>query len=294
MTLPDLFYRDIPSVASILAVWEVIKAALVRIRTAFPIRQALGRLADENLPCLIFVKHLHTPNHDNQYRFKLPDYFPPETTNREEAAVNIPSVIAKSDTVAIGDLLNAMGQAGRHTGIDVVDPVHYWEKWDGTIVCVGGSFKSDQIWTKCDPLPVILDGGDFKIQVTGERLRALKPHDFGLLCKTRNPDTGSDVWLVIGLGVYGTEASGYFLRTKLSALGKMFGGAPFAVVVRTTLTAGGRQAMLYWYGPEVPLWRRILFWRTYGRFRVRSERPSRATGLHLPPGGDSSAVASPK
>lgn len=287
MTFSDLFYRDVPSLASLLVVWETLKASYRRIKNLLPIRLALGVLCSNAVPCLIFVKHLHTPQYDNRYKFKQPDYFPPQTTGKEETAINIPSVIAKADTTAIGDLLNAMGQAGRHEAIEVVDPVTHWDKWDGSIACVGGSFKAHQVWNKCEPLPVVLDGGTFRVLPTGDRLVAENLQDFSLICKTKNPDNGRDVWLIVGLGAYGTEAAGYFLRTSLATLGKMFGSSCFAVVVRTTLTEGGRQASLWWYTPDVKWWRKVVFWPTYRRFKPRRQVPP-GSGGHLVVGGTTS------
>jgi hypothetical protein len=266
----DLFFRVVPALASLLAIWEVLKALFRRAMTRSPVRSVLGDLADDKVPCMVFVNHLFTPQRDNTYSLRLPDYFPPGTTGREDARVNIPYVLAKSDSTAVADLLNAVGQAGRYRSIEIVDPVTHWEKWDASIVCVGGSFKSERVWEKCRP-PVAIEGSSLKISLTGERLRAAAPQDFGVLCKTRNPENGRDVWLIIGVGVYGTEAAGYFLRTNVRTLGRMFGKSAFTVVVRTTLMEGGRQASLWWYTPEVSLWRQIIFRRTYRSFCRRRE-----------------------
>jgi hypothetical protein len=165
----------------------------------------------------------------------------------EDERINTPRVIATADAIAIADVLNAAGQVGRYERIEIVDPVAHWRHWDCTVVCVGGSFKSEEVFRKCKDLPVIIEGSLFKI-VSGNRpLQAVGNQDFGLICKTFNPENGRDIWLVIGLGGVGTESAGFYLRNNLRALGAVFGKSPFSIVVRASITGGGRQATLFWH-----------------------------------------------
>lgn len=246
-TIRDDLGVQIPAVAAILAIWEFLKKLRERVATYLPRRAILGELANNDVPCRIFACHLFAPARDNKYLLCLPDYFPPHTTGAVAPRVNVPYVIAKSDTTAIADVLNVLGQVGRHEAIEIVDPVTHWQDWDSAIVCVGGSSKAEEIFRKCKNLPVILDeGANFRI-VGENRILTARGEDFGLICKTCNPDTGREIWLIIGLGAGGTESAGYYLRTNLLRLGLVFGSSPFSVVIRTSITGGGRQGSLYWH-----------------------------------------------
>lgn len=240
-------YNPIPGLAAILAIWESLKKVLNKLATYLPRRAALGELAKNSVPCLIFVNHLFTPARDNKYSLSVPDYFPPGTTGLIESRINIPRVIAKSDATAIADILNAMGQVGRDEAIEIVDPVTHWQQWDSAIVCVGGSFKSDEIFRKCKDLPVVLDGANFRVVPENRVISAKNNLDFGLICKTSNPENHRDIWLIIGLGANGTESAGFYLRNNLQMLGLVFGRSPFSIVIRASMTGGGRQASLFWY-----------------------------------------------
>jgi hypothetical protein len=266
-TVPDLLktiYGPVPALATILAIWESLKKLFSKIATYLPRRAALEKLADNDVPCMIFVNHLFTPARDNTYILSLPDFFPPRTTGQFGARTNIPHVIATSDAIAIADILNAVGQVGRHEAIQIVDPVGYWDQWDATTVCVGGSPKSDEVFRKCRNIPVVLDGATFRIAAANLSLQAINNEDFGLISKTINPENHHDIWLIIGLGARGTESAGFYLRNNLRMLGSVFGRSPFSVIVRTSITGGGRQASLRWHSDigklrwmlhPVPCWR---------------------------------------
>jgi hypothetical protein len=263
-------YQPIPALAAMLAIWESLKKVSSRIAIYLPRRAALGELAKKDIPCLIFVNHLFAPARDNAYELSIPDYFPPRTTGKTEGRVNIPDVIATSDAIAIADVLNVLGQVGRHEAIEIVSPVTHWQEWNSSIVCVGGSFKSDEIFRKCQDLPVVLQGSSFRVVANGRILSAVGNEDFGLICKTSNPENGREIWLIIGLGARGTESAGFYLRNNLRMLGFVFGRTPFSIVIRTSITGGGRQASLYWYS-NIGRLRRLLHpiacWRFEGSRR---------------------------
>ncbi len=265
-------YPLIPALAAILAIWEFLKKVFSRIATHLPRRAVLGELAKNSVPCMIFVNQLFTPARDNRYEFSLPDYFPPRTTGQVDGRVNVPYVIAKSDATAIADVLNALGQVGRYEAIEIVDPATHWQQWDSAIVCVGGSFKADEIFKKCKDLPVVLDGGNFKVVAEDRILSAINDEDFGLICKTCNPENRREIWLIIGLGVWGTESAGFYLRNNLRRLGLVFGPYPFSVIIRTSITGGGRQGSLYWHS-NIGKLRRLLHPVACRRFAgLRSDR----------------------
>jgi hypothetical protein len=278
MTWPNVLdilrsiYQPIPALAAILAIWEFLKKVFSKIATRLPRRAVLGELAKNDVPCMIFVIQLSSPARDNRYEFSLPDYFPPHTTGQVDGRVNVPHVIAKSDATAIADVLNALGQVGRYEAIEIVDPATHWQQWDSTIVCVGGSSKADEIFKKCKNLPIVLDDAKFKVVAEDRILSATNNQDFGLICKTRNPENRREIWLIIGLGVRGTESAGFYLRNNLRRLGLVFGPYPFSVIIRTSITGGGRQGSLYWHS-NIGKLRRLLHPVACWRFaRSRSDR----------------------
>lgn len=267
-TLDDLktIYKPLPAVATVAAVWEILRRVFTRLSTRLPRRAVLGDLAKNHIPCLLFVNHLFTPSRNGIYGFCVPDYFPPHTTGQLDGRRNIPYVFATSDATAISDLFNAMGQVGRYENIEIVDPVTHWQQWDATIVCIGGSFKADEIFRKVNDVPVKLDVDSFRLPNCNRVLRATAGQDFGLICKATNPDNQHQMWLIIGLGIRGTESAGFYLRNSLRLLGNLFGCSCFAVIVCTSLTGGGRQASLYWHS-SVRWFRKLLHPINYWRVR---------------------------
>ena len=230
----------------------------IALRNLRPVRRFLGDLLQQDQDCAIFVRWMRSPDpaRPNYFVAPLPDYFPPQTTGQVSHHPNIPDVVAKSDMHATADVLNVLGLAGKTTNIDFLSVVEHYGTWDRNIICVGGTFKTNLIFDQDNQRTVWIAPG-----LQDSRLPAFyfpdreTPFegigtDYGLIYKTYYRNTGRICLIVMGLGVFGTEAAGYFLRIHAKWLGEMFGKKPFAFLVRARPTSGHQSAEPCWYYPE--------------------------------------------
>ncbi|MDK1046415.1 MAG: hypothetical protein QGM45_12130 [Anaerolineales bacterium] len=231
-----------------------------------PIRRLLGDLAVANEPVGVYVRSMFHADRLNKYVSPRPDYFPPHTSGQLEQWQNIPFVVASADHEASTDFLNALGQVGKKDRIEFLSVHDDWDRWDHHVVCVGGNFKAKKVRELCEPKYLQVDGrGAFVIVPTGAEYMSTGRTDYGVIYKTKNPQTGRTCLLVMGIGALGTEAAGHYLRTHAAELGHMVGGGAFVLVVTADLELGKESVRVLDLYPEPPWYRKALHPLTWHR-----------------------------
>ena len=126
--------------------------------------------------------------------------------------------------------------------------------WSENVITVGGSFKTDRIFELAKPqLVELVNNSDFRFKDSERLFQAINGNDYGLIYRVTHPSTGKICIVLMGLGVRGTEAAGFYFRTNASVLGKMFGDKDFAFLVHVRIDHGKETATPCWYLPEPKL-----------------------------------------
>ncbi len=212
-----------------------------------PLYLLLATFRDNNTKCLVFVRPMECKG--GELVSKVPDVFPPYTSNRVEKWQNIPRLVSTSCMSAAKDILVLLGQVGKVRNIDFATPELDWDKWTFPMVLCGGSSKTREVLASHATPPVELEGDGFRVASTNLHYRAVNNQDFGLVWMTSYPPTGKRCLVVFGLGCLGTEAAGYFVRQNAGFLGSAFAGRDFAVLVRARLSQGRESASAIWMTP---------------------------------------------
>lgn len=237
--------------------YSLLKLGIFKARSQLPIRKMFGGIADNRSPCSIFLKTLYS--HDRFYYSREPDFFPPHTTNKESCWQNIPSVVAEADMQAATDITNLLGQIGKRENITFRSVSEDWDLWSEHILSVGGNFKTTRIFEIANPkLVELVNNVSFRFSDSDKLFQAVDGNDYGLIYRVTHPVTGKICFVLIGLGIRGTEAAGYYLRTKAALLGKMFGSRDFAFLVQVRIDHGKETTSPCWYLPEPNLLERIV------------------------------------
>lgn len=233
------------------------KKGILKLKSQLPIRKILGEFADNDSPCSIFLKELYSQ--DRYYYSTEPNYFPPQTANLESQWQNIPHVIPDSDVQAATDFSNLLGQVGKRENVTFRSITEDWDLWSENLLSVGGNFKTDRIFELPNPrLANLLNNASFRFTDSDQLFEGINGNDYGLIYKVTHPNTGKLCIVLMGLGVRGTEAAGYFFRTRASVLGKMFGDRDFALLVHVRVEHGKETASPCWYLPEPQIMKKIL------------------------------------
>jgi hypothetical protein len=224
-----------------------------------PKKLLFGQLVSQNKPCYIYFVKLFDNQRTNSYSYNLTDYFPPETSNRISQKINTPYVWAEADGQCAIDLVNILGNVGKLKNIFIKDPSKDWDLWEGNIICIGGSEKANAILDRCDKKFCTLSDDKTRIKMPSEEeLDAVGGEDYGMIQKLKDPNTGFDCWIIMGVGVMGTLSAGYYLRNYAKELGNMLEGREFCCLIKSRFQHGPASAMLYKVWPK-PYWYKKFF-----------------------------------
>jgi hypothetical protein len=250
------------------------------IKRLSAIRRLLGPIC-RNESVAFFSKRLYSK--DGTYLSDEPNYFPSHTQKETSAHLNIPYVVSTAQMGAAADIMQLLGQVGRQAGVNYLSADTDWDVWDQHLFVIGGSHKSNAIFSSCEPRLVELvqykiqetDTIGFRLADSDEKFSALNNDDYGLILKTKYPPTGVQCFVVMGIGSLGTEAAAYFLRKNAVMLGRAYGGRSFAVLVHARLEQGKQSARLRRWNP-IPTLTRVLLhpslWAEYMRIKKISNK----------------------
>ena len=242
------------------ASFSVTKRLFSKIRSLKAIRRFLGPFADNDQICAIFTKEMYSA--DRTYFSDNPNYFPPHTEEQKQKWVKIPYVISTSDMRAVSDAIHILGQVSKKQNIEFRSAIKDWDLWDQHTIAVGGSLKTKEIMSACEPQLVRITQKKETIgfQLTGceELFQAINGNDYGIILKTKYPPTGKQCMIIMGMGSLGTEAASYYLRQNAQMIGRAFGAQPFVLLVHCRIDQGKQSARLHRWHPQVPVWKKIL------------------------------------
>jgi hypothetical protein len=182
---------------------------------------------------------------------------------------------------AAADIMHLLGEVGRQGDVHYLSADSDWDVWDQHLFAVGGSEKTQAIFSSCEPRLVEVVQQEvqgtntlgFRLTGSDEFFSAVNGNDYGLILKTTYPPTGVQCFVLMGMGSLGTEAAAYFLRNNAARLGRAYGGRNFAVLVHCRLEQGKQSASLHRWNPN-PTWTRVIrhpsLWVEYRRINRMS------------------------
>ncbi|MBU4252795.1 MAG: hypothetical protein KJ931_04240 [Candidatus Omnitrophica bacterium] len=224
-----------------------------------PLKALFGKLCANEIPCYIYFVKLFDQKRENTYIYNLSDYFPPRTSNRTNKKINTPYVWGEADGQCALDVVNTLGSVGKVDNIEIKDPAKDWDLWNGNIICIGGSEKVYSILDICKLKYCTLSEDRCRIKLpSGEELDAINGDDYGVIQKMKHPHTGFDCWLIVGVGVLGTLAAGYYLRKYCKEFGKIFGGREFCCIIKGRFEQGRESGIPFRVWPEPYLYKKII------------------------------------
>jgi hypothetical protein len=216
---------------------------LVWYKKSRPYRLILEGMTHNNELCLIFIRHLF-----------IVDVAPATTPLREclprfgitAPVSNVRDLCADVDGIALANVLNVLGQAGKSENIRIIRTSEDRGEWNGHLIVIGGeSQQSCEFCSSMQPIFYRLSSTDI-YDTTEDCCISREPgFVYGVILKARNPKRAGRpgvALLIGGLGPRGTEAASYYLREHLDELGREFGSNCFGVVVRTSVATGVQSA----------------------------------------------------
>ncbi len=236
--------------------------ALGFVRTSWnesrPACRLLGRVARSEEPCYIFVRDFFVPT-------PLPVLVPSPAGGTQTISVNVPLLIKDGPTGAVGavknvnqlwssvessalsNLLYVFAVAGKNEGVHVQQMSQDVGVWDGSIIVLGAqATRSIEFYRRMKGVAYRMTGRSIVDVVNGTTVKRSGPFGYGIILKARNPlrtSGGHGVgFLIGGFGTLGTEAAGYYFRTRYRELARDFGERTFGIVIRASLQAGAASA----------------------------------------------------
>jgi hypothetical protein len=257
------------------------------MRRLTALRQLLGPLGQDG-PIAFFSIRLYS--RDRTYLSDTPNFFPPHTQGQTTTHPNIPYVVGTAQMEAAADIMHLLGQVGRQGAVQYLSADSDWDVWDKPLFAVGGSHKTQTIFSSSEPrlveaVPQTVEGTStlgFRFPGSDECLCAVNGNDYGLILKTTYPPTGVQCFVLMGMGSLGTEAAAYFLRINAVKIGRAYRNRNFALLVQCRLDQGKQSARLHRWNPR-PDWKSVIrhpsLWAEYRRMQRLSNQRLQADGL---------------
>jgi len=115
-----------------------------------PLRLFLDDLADDSKTIVVFVREM--VSHDNKYYSPLP-------SGGIATWQNFP-VVGRTDVEVATDVIATIAIAGRTSKPSWRSVATESDRWNDPLICVGGSFKADQVLALCRPTLVTFSAPD--------------------------------------------------------------------------------------------------------------------------------------
>src|SRR5581483_89667 len=219
-------------------------------RDSRPVHLVLQRIGDDAEPVLVFARDFQQPllpDPATKTVKPVPLVVSEPLTGTVGQVPNIPSLWSRVEATAYGNLLFVLAQARKMRNVELVEMSKDAGKWNASIVVLGAQTeRCFQFYEQMTGVAFSMtrDGKDIVDETTvpPSVVPRVGPYGYGIILKTRNrhrtqggPGTA---FLIGGFGVLGTEAAGYFFRTRINELARLFGNRTFGVIVRADANAG--------------------------------------------------------
>ena len=152
---------------------------------------------------------------------------------------NVHELWPRVEGIAMADLLNLMGQAGKTKNIEIVEMSKDPGLWDSDMVVLGAQAqKCLDFYNQMKNVAYRMDP-ELRDNATSALVNKDPGYGYGIILKCQNPRReGAHGFLMGGYGVLGTEAAGFYFQRHCADLGRRFGKKCFGVVIRASVTAG--------------------------------------------------------
>lgn len=238
-----------------------------------------GMLNDST--ALIFLSQLTALNDNGNidsnplYVVKYPSPLPNNRNNILTAGrVNIDPVWSEGDGECLADVFNTLGSAGIVSNVRVADTIRDWSS-NSPIITIGFNPKTLELESRCYPLYYRKKNKGVKVneQIVSTlhlSLRKKSLHsinsDAGIIQKTFIKNSDTPVFILAGLGTLGTSVAGYMLGKNAVSLGKLYGDAPFCLLIDVNAISGRLNGNIVGAYPKPKIIRRFMYPITYFRF----------------------------
>jgi hypothetical protein len=268
----------IPLTVSRLVEYLIVAVALyflqIIYRTTRPELLVLDRLANKKEKCVILIRS-HTDVLEGSPPVYITRWSDPRSPDQpiETNHPHIPSVYASADVQASVNFSASLGIVSKAANAELLAANELGSLPEENLACIGGGNHSRLIINKADLGGLTLDDSGFKIEGHNKSLTAYRASgsneeiDFGLILKYKSEDTGKMNFVIMGMGSFGTEYASHYFKRSLPKLGKLYGRRNFAVLVLCPVSAGKQSAVEYWFHPQPPRWRRLLYFSTWKAFK---------------------------
>lgn len=196
-----------------------------------PICKILGGIADNKKVVRIFVRD-----------FLIPAGSPLLSQDAGGVGLvpNVYELWPRVEGIALANVLNVMGVAGKTMNIEVIEMSKDNGLWDSDMIVLGAQAqKCVDFYQRMKNVAYVVDPYEIRDAITGAIVPRETGFGYGIILKAANPYSRNGVGLLIGgYGVLGTEAASYYFRRNCADLGRQFGRRYFGIVVRASLTAG--------------------------------------------------------
>jgi hypothetical protein len=284
------------------SVWQDIIVSSFLIPIFLLIIIKLKRLFDESRPLKLLLKGVGKhdlsiflsqinpinedggENHLQKYVIKYLEPTPRDSQNISKVyRKNINPVWPEAEGLSLAYTYNLLGRLGKEDRIFVRSLINDWHKLRFPTISIGFNPKTEQLLDACSPVMFTYDnminGGELKLKNGKERLDAYLPNDAGVIQKTFIKNSKIPIFILAGLGTYGTMSAAYLFAKHAVDLGKLYGDRAFCVLLSVNVNQGNESAFIKEITPRIPLINKILHFSTYLRYRSKiSDNTDEAKG----------------
>lgn len=211
--------------------------AIQYFRNIRPAKKLLQGLAKKNEECVFWLRDAFLPPGFPIYEIYRGNMLP---------IPNVSKWWAEVDAKVVADVLNVLGNQGKSDHIEFHVLGANRGELNANIVCIGAQFpQANMFFNEFENVFYRMDNQNIIEINRNQNIPQQANYGYGIIIKARNPHklpNGGVAFLIGGFGTLGTEAAGYYFRTRFKELGKRFGKKCFGVVVRASI-AGGPQSV---------------------------------------------------
>ncbi len=250
-------------------------------KNARPLWQVLHGFSDASNNIYIFLSQLLPVNEygvENTQQKYVIRYLNPIPSNglrtNKADRRNISPVWPEAEGLVLGNIYNLLGKLKRTDNIHLGSLIHDWEKIQFPTICIGFNPKYDQIKELCNT--------DFTYNRSSIQLKdsnnSISPYgvDGAVIQKTYYNNTSIPIFILAGLGIAGTKASGYILSKYAVDFGKLYGRKPFCILIKTSSKDGLESSVIVEMTSNVSWLNKIKYpfvFLKYRKYFKESENP---------------------
>jgi len=293
MNTPLNSFIDVPQ-----HVWQEVILDTMLIPIAISLSKAFWKWFENTRPTSLLFKGLKTSDNDiliylsqlsvvdaNKKKLSDPkfiaEYPNPTTNNRNNLSFllyeKIDPLWSESDGRCAGEILNILGRVGVIKKFRIANTINDWTENLSPKFTIGFNPKTHDLVKSCAPIyyttPSPIELG---IQGNDIKLNCINPNDAGIIQKTFLKNTKIPIFIMAGMGVMGTEVSGFIFNKYGTEIGKLYGANPFCILFQANLTKGNGYHEIKALYPNPPIMRQILYPKTFLNWKKKKLFPKKS------------------